>query len=181
MARATINKIGKQWTVFIVNGPGGVAMPNRQAAIEYAVEHRCNVFDSRGKRIKGTPWFVDSDIYVEDLPRDCIAECSAQGSANESVEYWVKKLNMRLTNVDRARDYLKDCGFVFEKPDLDEYGEDDERPIDDFIDDDSDRITQIVLWLACCEFNEFLTWCDEHPNLDRDNCPFGTDQFHLGV
>lgn len=184
MRRATINKLfGRQWAVFIANGPGGIAMPNRQAAIDYAVEHKFNVFDSRGKRIKGTPWFVDSDIYIEDLPRDCIRECSAQGSVDESVAYWVKQLNMQLVNVDRARDYLKESGIVFEKPDLSKYGEDDEIPIDLLIeaDDDTDSITQMVLWLACCEFNEFLTWCDEHPNHDRDNCPYGTDQFHLGL
>lgn len=177
---ARINKLGKQWTVFIPN-QGFTALATRQEAIAYAVDRKYNVRDSQGRKVKGTPWFVDRLIDLKEVPRDCIADCSAQGQVDESVAYWRKKLDMRLIDLDSVREYLRDCGFSVDKPDLTDVDENEQRPIDDFIDDDSDTLAERILWLACCEFNDYLRWRSENPKANRENCSQGSDEFYIGT
>ena len=38
-------------------------------------------------------WFDGRDC-IKSLPADCIAECSATGNVDESVKYWLEKLDL---------------------------------------------------------------------------------------
>jgi hypothetical protein len=75
-------------------------------------------------------------ILATDLPEDCISDCSAQGSVDEAVEYWVKQLDFEAPE-QKVKDYLKDFGAW----------DDDELS-------DHDSNLQRLLWVVCCDFKE---------------------------
>jgi len=43
----------------------------------------------------GIPWakWFDGRQAIASLPADCVADCSASGSVDEAVDYWIKKLS----------------------------------------------------------------------------------------
>lgn len=70
------------------------------------------------------------------LPADCIRDCSAQGSVDESVEYWVKRIAFDAPK-DGATEYLKAFGAW----------DDDELA-------DHEANLRRVLWLICWDLKE---------------------------
>lgn len=82
---------------------------------------------------------IDYDLSIDDLPQECIDDCSAQGSVDDAVEYWVGKLNFSV-NPERARRCLKGYGAW----DAEELA-------------DNDANVRRILWLACGNFKEWQT------------------------
>lgn len=82
------------------------------------------------------------EICIEDLPQECIDECSAPGPADETVAAWRKdeRVAAVLARLDprQVRSHLKG------------YGAWDEEELAD----DDQNLTR-VLWLACGDFREF--------------------------
>jgi len=77
-------------------------------------------------------------LYIEDLPAECIADCSASGDVSEAVIHWAEKLNFTV-DIERAKRYLKSTGGW---------------TATELEDSTVAEITERVLWLACCDFNE---------------------------
>lgn len=78
------------------------------------------------------------------FPADCIDACSASGSVDEAVEYWVSKLNLSSTLEpvrSRVESYLKEFGAW-----------------DDLQEADIDTLANRVLWVACCDIREQGEW-----------------------
>ena len=82
--------------------------------------------------------YLDSTGYILaiDLPEDCISDCSAQGSVDEAVEYWVKQLDFEAPE-QKVKEYLDDFGAW----------DDDELS-------DHDSNLQRLLWVVCCDLKE---------------------------
>lgn len=78
------------------------------------------------------------DLYPEDLPEDCIQECSASGDVSEAVSYWQQQLNF-VVDRNNAINYLESTGG-WEK--------------DELKDSSDDTLAQRILWIACCDFKE---------------------------
>lgn len=53
-------------------------------------------------------WFSGRQS-IRNLPADCVADCTRSGSADDAVEYWVKRLNFQAP-AWYLRDYLKGFG-----------------------------------------------------------------------
>lgn len=85
-------------------------------------------------------WFDEHGNYIGRLPDECVADCSGSGSVDESVEYWVRKLDFDVPE-PQAFQWLKDYGAW----------DDDERR-------DHDANVRRVLWLACCDIKETGEW-----------------------
>ncbi len=83
------------------------------------------------------PLHVDYVLSIEDLPQECIDDCSGQGSVDDAVGYWIDKLGFTV-DAERARRCLKGYGAW----DSDELA-------------DEDQNTRRVLWLACGTFSDF--------------------------
>jgi beta-xylosidase len=58
--------------------------------------------------MKRKPWF-DGRYLARRIPKNAIRECSAAGSCNEAVEYWVNKLGFDAPEPE-AREYLQGFG-----------------------------------------------------------------------
>lgn len=78
------------------------------------------------------------DLYPEDLPDNCISECSASGDVFEAVSYWQQQLNF-VVDRNNAISYLESTG-AWEK--------------DELKDSSDDTLSQRILWIACCDFKE---------------------------
>jgi hypothetical protein len=106
---------------------------------------------------------INHTLYIEDLPRDCIEDCSAIGDVLEVVTYWREKLNF---SVDResAVACLKGYGAW-----------DDEQ----LAASSNDEIANRILWLACCDFSEYNKWCERNPNKSPLDAAYGSDTFVL--
>lgn len=78
------------------------------------------------------------DLYPEDLPVECIQECSASGDVYDAVEYWQQQLNFVVDRTN-AISYLESTG-AWDKSDLEE--------------SDDTSLAQRILWIACCDFKE---------------------------
>ena len=74
------------------------------------------------------------------FPADCIADCSASGAVDESVEYWVTKLSFDFDSALGVR-YLKEFGAW---------------SADELQDHEQNR--RRVLWTACCDIKEQGEW-----------------------
>ena len=93
---------------------------------------------------------MTTTIYREDLPLECIEDCSSQGSVDEAVAYWAEDARVApiLAAIPAAtlRAHCEDTG-AWEGAEL----------------DDEDANRRRVLWLACCDFNEW-DGTDESPS-----------------
>jgi hypothetical protein len=84
---------------------------------------------------------VDHYLTISQLPADCISDCSASGDVTAAVQYWREELEF---SVDRTRALRCLQGYgAWEAEELAEMP-------------DSD-LADKVLWLACGDFNEFIT------------------------
>jgi hypothetical protein len=54
-------------------------------------------------------WFDSCGCNAQEPPPDCVADCSAQGSVDEAVDYWVRKLSFEAP-AWLLRRYLKRFG-----------------------------------------------------------------------
>lgn len=96
-----------------------------------------------------------SELLLEELPEDCIRECSASGDVTAAVEHWCKALPFGV-EPEAARRYLASTGG-WDPGELEAA--------------DPDTLAQRVLWIACCDFGEYLE--------DPDGA-CGTNVFILG-
>ena len=85
-------------------------------------------------------WFDHHGWLTEQLPSDCVLECSAAGAVDEAVAYWIKELDFDVPEPQAAR-WLK------------EFGAWDEEELANHDDN-----VQRVLWLACCDIKENGEW-----------------------
>jgi hypothetical protein len=83
---------------------------------------------------------VDDMILVEDLPEQCIYDCSGSGDAGPAVEAWRERLDFQVGR-DRAIAGLL-CYGAWTVAELEAKAD--------------ENIAEIVLWLACCDFREYL-------------------------
>jgi len=106
---------------------------------------------------------ITHGIDIDDLPDECIADCSAQGAVDDAVAHWRQQLAITVDR-DRAIACLARYG-AWEADELAEW--------------DSDRLAETVLWLACCDFREFKAWREDYPDADTGECPGGSTYFTL--
>jgi hypothetical protein len=86
-------------------------------------------------------WFDEHGWCTEDLPEECVADCSASGDVTENVEHWVDALEFEVPR-QMAIDWLAEFGAW--PRETDEY--------DTGLNDMEDReLAMKVLWLACGE------------------------------
>ncbi len=112
---------------------------------------------------------VDTILTITELPRDCVEDCSAQGSVDAAVAAWRERLAFTVDR-DNAIRCLKGYGAW----ELDEL-----NALDD------NALAEKVLWLACGDFSEYLVeaaengydpWINEKPYFEP-RC--GSDIFCL--
>ena len=97
---------------------------------------------------------ITRDLLIEELPADCVKECSSPGPCDEAAEYWRKELNL---TVDRANAIICLKGYgAWELAELQKW--------------DQERLAETVLWLAAGNFHEW--------DGTRDS-PCGSDIFVL--
>lgn len=90
------------------------------------------------KEDEGSGLHVDYTLDKDELPEDCIYECSAQGNVEEAVEHWRKQLNF---TVDRDKAIACLAGYGSWEP-------------EELAEMDDDDIANKILWLACSTFKE---------------------------
>lgn len=80
-------------------------------------------------------------LYITDLPRECIEDCSQPGPADSAVAYWLKHLGF---SVDRTNTIacLTGCG-AWEPEEL--------------ASEPDETLAGRVLWLACGNFSEYIS------------------------
>lgn len=84
---------------------------------------------------------VSYDLTINQIPRECIKDCSQPGPADATVAYWREQLGFTVDR-DRAVRCLKG------------YGAWDGEELAAMSDED---IAEIILWLACGNFSEYAT------------------------
>lgn len=84
---------------------------------------------------------VDYTLDIDQLPRECIADCSAPGPADEAVTAWRKRLGFTVDR-DGAIRYLQGTGAW---------------ELDELQQADSDTLAERILWLACGDFRDYLS------------------------
>ena len=112
---------------------------------------------------------VNDILFLEELPRECINDCSASGEQSENVRHWRKEIDF---TVDRASAIR--C--------LKGYGAWTQEELSEQCDED---LAEKVLWLACNDFAEYISECDANnidpyadtPGYFKSNC--GSDIFCL--
>lgn len=82
---------------------------------------------------------VDYYLSINDLPPECVVDCSNPGDRTETVRAWRNELEF---TVDQplARICLKRYGA---------WDDDDLAKMSD------DEVAETILWLACCDFREY--------------------------
>ena len=113
---------------------------------------------------------VNYDLAIQQLPRECVEDCSRPGPADAAVQHWREVLGF---TVDRERATACILG----------YGAWD---ADDLAAKSDEDIADIVLWLACGNFSEYAVeaadagfdpYAVERPEAFEPNC--GCDIFVL--
>jgi hypothetical protein len=58
-----------------------------------------------------TPWakWFEGRNSIASLPAECVEDCSASGSVDDAVDYWVERLNFEAP-AWLLRDHLRGCG-----------------------------------------------------------------------
>lgn len=102
-------------------------------------------------------------LDIDDIPEQCIKDCSSSGDVSEAVAYWLEKLNF---SVDRNK--AIDC--------LEGYGAWDREDMEQ---ESDETIAQRILWIACTDFSEFVTWKQANPDEPDENASSGSTVFVL--
>ncbi len=104
-------------------------------------------YPRRGQMVKGYKYAAPITFEPQygwlasgQFPADCIESCSASGSVDDAVEYWVRKLNFTPPRNHMER-YLKEFGAW-----------------DALQTADDETLAQRILWTACCEIREQGEW-----------------------
>lgn len=105
------------------------------------------------------PIHVTYTLHITDLPRECIVECSAAGSADAAVAFWLDRLQFTVERVPAIQ-------F------LEGYGAWDDETLAASSDEE---LAARVLWLACCDFGDFMTWCAHYPGKPTEEADCGSD------
>ena len=90
----------------------------------------------------------EHDHYVNCIPRECVADCSAAGSVDRAVAYWRRKLDFQVPR-ERAIDYLAATGAWPRESNKYDAG------LNEMSDD---ALAEKVLWLACGDMKERGEW-----------------------
>lgn len=99
---------------------------------------------------------VDHILYLDELPADCIHACSRSGACDDAVAFWRKHLDF---TVDRERAVETLVGYgAWDRAELAAASD--------------ERLAERILWLACCDFNEWD---------GSDDSVAGSDIFFLGI
>jgi hypothetical protein len=106
---------------------------------------------------------IDRYLNIDELPQECIEDCSHSVQVDADVAYWVEKLDFNV-NRDNAIKCLKG------------YGSWDQAEL---IAMDNSQLAGIVLWLACSDFHEHQNWQKSHPDLLPEDAPYGSTMFCL--
>jgi len=85
-----------------------------------------------------------TSLEFNDLPRECIDDCSHSGSCDADVQHWRKSLNFSV-NREMAMRYLISTGG-WDKDDLRDHSDED--------------LAEKILWLACGTFKDYLAECE---------------------
>lgn len=110
---------------------------------------------------------VTDCLYLEDLPAECIEDCSMPGrDATATVRYWIERLNF---TVDAAR--ARACLWGYGAWDGSQLADDSAN-------------AERIFWLACGEFGEFMQGCaragiNPHKRPDGFSASAGSDIFVL--
>lgn len=107
---------------------------------------------------------ITDGIAIEDIPQECIGDCSGSGDVTESVRYWRGKLELIVVDRQRAIQCLREYG-AWEAEELAEA--------------DDETLAERVLWLACCDFAEFQTYVGR--GYAPGGVPAGSSYFYLGI
>ena len=97
---------------------------------------------------------VDYILDIDQLPTECIEDCSRPGPVDEAVTYWRDKLGL---TVDRDRTIRCFTGYGSWDP-------------EELAATEDDTLANRVLWLACCTFNEWDG--NEDGNSESGSCQF---------
>lgn len=98
-------------------------------------------------------WFNAYGNCLQEFPADCVAECSAQGSADDAVAYWIGALTFSVPR-NLAIRHLRGFGaWPMESDDYDT----------GLLDMDDNDLASKVLWLACCDIRETGEWFGLQP------------------
>lgn len=101
---------------------------------------------------------VSYSLSYDELPLECINDCSGSGDVTEAVVFWTERLGF---TVERGPAIQCLSGYgVWEDEELTSASD--------------EWLAQRILWIACCDFHEFLLWESKHPD-----SRFGTDLFVL--
>lgn len=106
---------------------------------------------------------VTYELNLSDLPPDCVRDCSSSGDVSEAVEFWTEELGF---TVERAP--AIEC--------LSGYGAWEDEQLESASDE---WLAQRILWLACGDFSEFLTWKARNPGKPDSEASYGSDIFIL--
>lgn len=100
-------------------------------------------------------------LDMDQLPAECIADCSRPGSADKAVAHWRETLGFTVDR-DRALHCLKGYGAW-----------------DNLAEDSDESLAERVLWLACGNFKEFQTWQTRNPDRPPEEADAGSAVFCL--
>ena len=98
--------------------------------------------------------FVNYELSINELPDDCIRDCSGPGQADAAVQHWRQALDFSV-NRERAIACLEGYG-AWEPEELEAKSDED--------------IAETILWLACGTFAEWD---------GTEDSPCGSDVFVL--
>ena len=82
---------------------------------------------------------VKTQLLIEDLPRECIADCSGPGRKDEAVSYWRQRLEL---TVDREQAVRCLRGYGAWGP-------------EELANCTDAELAEKILWLACGDFAEW--------------------------
>lgn len=106
---------------------------------------------------------IDYTLDIDQLPVECIEDCSAIGDVSESVAYWREKLGFTVDR-DRAITCLEGYG-AWDREDMEQ---------------ESDGwIAERILWIACGNFSDQRKWEKDNPNKPPEDSSYGTSCFCL--
>ncbi len=108
------------------------------------------------------PLHVVSILYIDQLPEECIHECSGPGDNSQAVAYWRAELGF---TVDRTNAVNCLRGYGYEPDRVEVFS--------------NEQLAEHVLWLACADFSEYLRWREDNPEALDGECPCGSDIFSL--
>ena len=102
-------------------------------------------------------------LDIDELPKECIQDCSSPGDVSEAVAYWREKLGFTVDR-ENAIDCLGGYG-AWEREDMQE--------------ESDETIAERILWLASGNFSEFLVWKERNPDEPEENADYGSPVFVL--